>query len=194
MIAMMKARNTVAMLALVAVSGAALSTAVGAQEAADAQVDEAQMGPDMAFGGMDFATLDADKDGKISAAEMEAFRAARVTAVDTDGDGKLSAAELSAMHLARMQARADAMAARMIERHDADGDGLLTAAEFATPPSPQRMFERADTDGDGALSEAEIAAARERMAEMREGRGKGGKHGRGHGGGHGDRGGWLFRE
>jgi Ca2+-binding EF-hand superfamily protein len=184
-------RSLLSILALVAVTGAALSTAVQAQDAEAPAADLAGTGPDLSIGGIDFATLDTDKDGKISAAEMAAFRTARVTEADTDQDGKLSAAELSAMHLARMQARAEAMATRMIERHDADGDGLLTVAEMATPPAPQRLFERADTDGDGALSEAELQAARDRMAEMREGRGKG----RGHGHGRGDHGaGWFFRD
>lgn len=90
------------------------------------------------------------------------------------------------MHMARMQERAERMAARMIERHDADGDGMLTAAEMLTRPAPDRLFEMADTDGDGALSEAEIDAARERMAEMREGRG--------HGKGRGQHGGGFFNE
>lgn len=182
-------RSLLSILALVAVSGAALSTAVQAQDAEAPAADQAEMGDDIAIGGIDFATLDTDKDGKISVAEMEAFRTARVAAMDSDQDGKLSAAELSAMHMARMQVRADAMAARMIERHDADGDGFLTVAELATPPAPQRLFERADTDGDGALSAAEVEAARERMAGMRDGRGKGHGHGRGdHGGG------WFFRD
>ena len=183
-------RSMLSILALMAVTGAALSTAVRAQEAEAPAVDQADMGRDVAIGGIDFAALDADKDGKITAAEMEAFRASRVTEVDTDQDGKLSAAELSAMNLARMQARADKMAARMIERHDADGDGLLTVAELATPPGPERLFGRADTDGDGALTEAEVQAARERMAEMREDHGKG----RGHGHGRGDHGGWFPRD
>jgi Ca2+-binding EF-hand superfamily protein len=84
------------------------------------------------------------------------------------------------MQVKRMQARADDMAARMIERLDSDGDGLLTAAEFAARPAPDRLMEMADTDGDGALSEAEIDAAQEHMAEMR-GPGDGHGHGRGHG-------------
>lgn len=188
---MIVSRNALTMLALAAVSGAALSTAVLAQDAPEAPMDAPmEMGGPMA--GFDFAALDTDKDGKITVAEMEAFRAARVAEMDADKDGKLSAAELSAMQMARMQARADEMAARMIERHDADGDGLLTTAEFMTPPMPERMFERADTDGDGALSAEEVEAAQTRMAEMREGRGKGQKHGRGHGGDRGERGGWFF--
>ena len=87
-----------------------------------------------------------------------------------------------------MQARAEAMAAQMVERHDADGDGLLTVAELSVRPAPQQMFERLDSDGDGALSTAEIEAGRAMMAEMRGSRGEGRGHGRDGHGGHG--GGW----
>lgn len=188
---MTKKRNALSMLALVAVSGVMLSTAAMAQGMGDGPMGDGPMGRG-AMAGLDFGAVDADKDGKITTAEMDAFRAARVTEMDTDKDGKLSTAELSAMHMARMQERVDQMATRMMERHDADGDGMLTAAEFATPAAPERMFEMADADGDGALTEAEIEAARSKMAEMRDGRGKGGKHGRGegHGEGHGSR--WFF--
>ena len=46
--------------------------------------------------GLDFAAVDADKDGKITVAEMTAHRAARFAAADTDKDGKLSRAEFDA--------------------------------------------------------------------------------------------------
>ena len=173
-------RNVLTVLALAAVTGAALSTA--------AMADRGDMGMGGPGGGMgmgpaplDFAAMDADKDGKLTQAEIDAFRAAEVTAVDADKDGKLSADELSAMVQARMAARATEMVSRMIERHDADGDGLLTAAEFATRPAPDHLFEMADADGDGALTQDELDAARDQMAEMR-GPGEGRGHGRGHGG------------
>ena len=185
---MSKTRSSLALMAVLALSGAALSTAAMADRMGEGPMGG--MGGPMA--GLDFAAVDADKDGKITTAEMDAYRSAQVTAADADKDGKISAAELSAMHMARMQERAERMAARMIERHDADGDGMLTAAEMLTRPAPDRLFEMADTDGDGALSEAEIDAARDRMAEMREGRGKGRGHGKGEG--RGQQGGGFFNE
>ncbi|MFN3846626.1 MAG: EF-hand domain-containing protein [Paracoccaceae bacterium] len=142
--------------------------------------------------GMDFAAIDADKDGKITQAEIDAYRAAQAKAFDTDGDGLLSAEELSAMHLQNVTARASDRAARMIERMDTDGDGKLSAAEMAVRPMAGRMFDRLDADKDGALSEAELAAARDRMTERR-GDKRGEKHGekrggmqRGHHGGQGN--------
>ncbi len=143
------------------------------------------MGPMAMF---DFAAVDADKDGKITEAELQAHRAAEVAGIDADKDGKISADELKAMHMARMEDRATEMSTRMIERMDSDGDGLLTVAEMAARPAPVRMFGMIDADGDGAVTEAEIAAAQEKMTEMRGsgegGRGEGGHRGRHHG--------WFF--
>jgi hypothetical protein len=190
---MTKMRNVLTVLALAAVTGATLSTAA----VADRMGGNGEMGGGMGqgMGGplatLDFALADTDKDGKLTTEEMEAWRAAEVVAADADKDGKLSAAELASLTMARMQARADAQAAQMIERHDADGDGLLTVAELSVRPAPVRMFERLDSDGDGALSEAEIEAGRAQMAEMRQGRGRGG---RGDGEGHGQGRGWFMNE
>lgn len=144
---------------------AALGVALVASTAiAGPRGDRMGMGGEGQGMAMNFAAMDADNDGKVTPAEIEAFRTAKLTAADTDGDGFLSAEELQAMVLAQMQERANVRAAQMIERQDTDGDGKLSMAEM-TPPTPQqRMFSRLDTDKDGALSEAELAAA------------KGGKH------------------
>ncbi len=122
---------------------------------------------------MDFAAMDSDKDGKVTPAEIEALRTARLMAADADKDGFLSPDELSAMAMGRMQARATDMATQMIERQDADGDGKLSLAEMQPRTPQERMFRRLDTDNDGALSEAEIAAAKDRMAERSGARKKG---------------------
>ena len=138
---------------------------------------------------MDFAALDADKDGKVTAAEMTAYHAAQVAAIDTDGDGLLSAEELAAMHVRAATARAADHAARMISERDADGDGKLSVAEMANRPMPARLFQRLDADNDGAISEAEFAAAKDRMGEAR-GAKRGDKRGwhQGQKGHHGNRG------
>lgn len=151
----------------------------------------AQMGEGMGRAGGDgpmlaqiFDTVDADKDGKITAEEFAAHRKARAASVDANNDGKLSAEEIAAMHMQGAQDRANARAARMIERMDADGDGLLSAAELASGQGgmPAAMFDRLDADGDGAVSKAEAEAAQARMRDHMQGRG--GHHG-GHFGGHG---------
>ena len=121
----------------------------------------------------DFDTIDADKDGLITAAELGAHRAAAVAGTDANSDGKLSVEELAAQDLKMMSERASSRAARLIETLDTDGDSLLSAAEMAARPMPARMFDQIDTDGDNAISKAEAEAARTRMAERMEG-------GRGH--------------
>ncbi len=129
----------------------------------------AERGPDQGMGreaGMmlNFEAMDVDKDGRLTEAEITAWRAARLAEADADGDGKLNATELAAMHETQMKERMAERAARMIERADADGDGLLSAEELAAGPRQMSMFERIDADGDGAVTQAELDAAREKMA------------------------------
>lgn len=114
-----------------------------------------------------FDEIDVNKDGRITVEEVTIFRQAMVAGTDTNADGKLSLDELSAQEMLRMTERAQARAARMIERLDVDGDGLLSAAELAARPMPAKLFERMDTDGDGAVSKEEADAARAMMAENR---------------------------
>jgi Ca2+-binding EF-hand superfamily protein len=132
-----------------------------------------------AVGTFDFATLDADKDGKVTEAEILAHRTARITAADTDGDGKISAAELAAMVEGEMQMRAERRAAQMITRLDTDKDGALSPEELLAAQAGGRMFGRLDSDNDGALSEAELDAAQARMAERMDGDESGRKKHRG---------------
>lgn len=127
-----------------------------------------------------FDAIDADKDGKITEAEIEAHRAAEFKAADTNSDGVLSADELAQKQIAEMTARAADRAARMIEELDDNGDGSLSAEEM-TQTTRERRFSRMDADGDGAVSKEEAEAA---MDEFGEGR----RHHRG--GGHG-MGGWM---
>jgi Ca2+-binding EF-hand superfamily protein len=104
-----------------------------------------------------FDTIDADKDGKISIAELEAHRKAEFAAADANGDGALSADELQAQMQARMLA---ARSARMIENMDDDGNGTLSEAEMGEGPIAAN-FARIDTDNDGMISKEEAEAARE---------------------------------
>jgi hypothetical protein len=130
-----------------------------------------------------FEAMDADKDGKVTEAEIAAFHAARFAAADADGNGSLSADELTAMQLARMQERMAGRSAKMIERLDANADGQLSAEEMAAMGERKSPFERADADGDGGVSKEEAQAAVQKA-------GKRGKHHKGEG--RGDRGGWWW--
>lgn len=128
--------------------------------------------PQKPHGGFDFAALDADKDGKVTKAEVEAFRAAKVKAMDANADGKISADELAAPRIAAATDRIKARSAEMVTKLDSDGDGMLTAAEMAVRPGPEMLFERIDANGDGAVTQEEVDAAQKAMHE---------KHGKGHG-------------
>lgn len=135
---------------------------------------QAQEGPGPRGQGLQkiFATIDADDNGLVTEAEIEAGRAAEFAAADTNGDGLLSAAEVTAREVARFAERQGERSARMIEARDNNGDGSLSAAEVDEGPLMQH-FARIDTDDDGAISEAEAEAARERIGRHR----KGGKRG-----------------
>ncbi|MDQ2092249.1 EF-hand domain-containing protein [Marimonas arenosa] len=153
--------------ALGLVAGAGMVLAHGKKMGGEGMMGGMRGGPVM-----NFDEIDADKDGKITQAEMQAHAKARFDAADGDGDGKLSAEEMKAAaerRAAEWRAqRAERMVARMLERLDADADGALSFDEMPGQKThAARMFERADSDGDGAISKAEMDEARARFEEHR---------------------------
>ena len=167
-----------------------VSGALGSAAMADRMRDHGAQGGAMGmllghgpFGGpgFDFDAVDADKDGKITLAEMEAFRAARFAGADANADGNLSAEELVAMHEAERAARQLQRSTDMIAKFDTNADGVLSAEELPQPGNFEQLFDRIDTDKDGAISKAEADAALEMMGGHR-GKGKG--MGQGWGWGH----------
>ena len=173
--------KTLSALALAGIAAAALATAALAEKTPGAGPGD---GPVMQ---LRFDELDADKDGKVTEAEIQAWHDARFAAADADKNGLLSPEELTAMQAARMQERLAARSQKMIERLDGNGDGQLSAEELAQMGKRQTPFQRADADGDGGVSKEEAQAA---MGKA----GKHGKHGkRGHDRDRGhDRGGWWW--
>lgn len=153
-------RSTKSAAALLALAGALFATA------AVADMGPGGKGGHEGRGAMliqQFDEIDADKDGKITAAELAAHRQARFTAADTNSDGSLNAEELTAFHTAQMAERMAERTGRMMQWMDANGDGALSVDEMPDGPSPERMA-RIDIDGDGAISREEAQAAGERMA------------------------------
>ena len=132
---------------------AALGTAVIVPSLAIAHGDGAKDGKRAEYMEMRFQQMDADKDGKITAAEIESFHAARFAAADANGNGKLSLEEMDAARAEQRQERFG----RMIAKLDKDGDGQLSAEEM--PMRGERMM-KLDTDGDGAVSLDEMKAAK----------------------------------
>lgn len=120
---------------------------------------------------MSFEEIDADGNGEVTKAEIEAMKDAHFAKADTDGDGKLTLEEMQA----RAREHANERAAQMLERFDTDKDGALTKEEMPQPRRAGKMFDRMDADGSGGISKAEFENARMHH---------GGMHGHGHG--HGD--------
>lgn len=114
-----------------------------------------------------FDTADTDKDGKVTEAELLAYRQGEFTAADTNADGVLSADELLARQLARVTVMLKDRTARMIEKQDANADGSLSADEMPDRGMEER-FARLDTDKDGAISKAEATEGVKKFAERRK--------------------------
>lgn len=169
----MKAKTVLSAVSLAAMVAASISTVafadIGRQGGRGMQVP------------FNFEEMDADKDGKVTEAEIAVYRAAKIAEIDTDKDGKISAAELTAAHDKLAEARANRRAERMITRLDGNNDGVLSVEEMAQMGNQNgRMFDRIDTDGDGAISKAEADMAKDRMANREDEKGRKGKYRRGH--------------
>ncbi len=176
---MPKKQTLISGLVLAAATAAGLSTAI-AQQGPGPDAPEGFEGrvpaPERIF-----AKIDADKDGKITRAEIDAWKAARPKVEDSDGDGKISPAELAAPRIAEATELFNDQAAETVKRLDTDGDGLLSAAELAAGPGfgpgPQgprgpgfeAIFDRIDADKDGAVTLQEAQAAQQHFADRREG-------------------------
>ncbi|HUB83861.1 MAG TPA: hypothetical protein VMB03_33930 [Bryobacteraceae bacterium] len=88
-----------------------------------------------------FQTLDADRDGTLSAGEMIAAPAALLS-LDRNGDGKLTKEECGA----------DIRSNPLLRALDSDHDGEISAAEMR---GAERALEKLDRDGDGVVDTAE---------------------------------------
>jgi len=100
--------------------------------------------------------FDADGDGKLTRAEVDAHVTERIEAFDADGNGQLSLEEFQGLWLEHMRER-------MVDGFqmlDDDGDAQVTGAEMGNPF--RRLVERADLDGDGAVSRAELERKKRR--------------------------------
>ena len=118
--------------------------------------------------------VDANADGAVTMAEIDAHRADKFASADTNGDNLVSAAEFEAFSIAERERKQAERRARRFAKLDADGDGYVTADEHAAADKRMdRLFERVDTDGDGVITEAEREAAKEKMQNRRGKRGMG---------------------
>ena len=89
--------------------------------------------------------MDANSDGKVTAAEMDSFRKKMLAEKGLKGrKSELSSAE-------------------KIKTIDTNGDGVLTADEHAA--GAKAKFDQMDTNDDGFLTQAEIKAGHEKMLQ-----------------------------
>ena len=116
-----------------------------------------------------FDRYDADGDGRVTTAKVQAWRAEFFDRADSDANGYVTETEIQTM---REQAQARAEEAgrgsnrgrrgprrqNPIERYDADQDGQLSRTEYVD--APFEALERFDANGDGALSLDELPRRR----------------------------------
>jgi hypothetical protein len=123
--------------------------------------------------GSKFDSMDANKDGMVSAAEHAAAVTTMFGEMDANADGMVSAQEMDArhdtMHAATAETRTmndasdyggggmhhEMTSAEKIASMDTDGDGMLTSAEHDAGAAS--MFSKMDTDGNGSLSKQEMS-------------------------------------
>jgi Ca2+-binding EF-hand superfamily protein len=118
----------------------------------------------------DYADLDADKNGKVDTAEINARlkkgaeadlevikkeRDAAFAKFDTDNDGSITRAEFEAH--AKLPTVREPDAKPFLNRFDANKDGAISKDEFRNPTLSN--FKKLDTNNDGTLSVAEQSAA-----------------------------------
>jgi len=92
---------------------------------------------------------DADANGAVTQAEIDAFRDAQVGAADASGEGDLTLEEFETVYV-------ELIRSQMIDAFqdlDEDGDASVTPAELDARLSG--VVEQMDRDGDGALSPAD---------------------------------------
>jgi hypothetical protein len=111
-----------------------------------------------------FKVMDTNADAKLSPDEHAAGARKMFDAMDANKDGTVTSAEMDAAHekvTGKKATKADMSSAEKIKVVDTNGDGMLTAEEHAD--GSKRMFEKMDTDKDGFVSQAELAAGHAKM-------------------------------
>lgn len=103
-------------------------------------------------------SMDVNKDGIVTREEAKAYPrlSADFDAADANKDGQLDAAEMNA-HRERMRVEMRAKADERWKAADTDGDGALSRAEAeASMPHMAQRFETFDADRDGKVSRDEM--------------------------------------
>ena len=102
------------------------------------------------WGRMMLTEMDADKDGKVTSAEIAAHEAAQAAEIDADKNGTITVEELIAYH---EKMRQQHMAERL-KAMDRNGDGNVSVEEYEAAQT-WRMA-RLDRNGDGQIESDEM--------------------------------------
>ena len=112
----------------------------------------------------EFALMDTNKDGKLSADEHRAGAKTMFDTMDANKDEMVTAVEMTAAQKAvtgKAARKGDMSAQDKIMVIDGDGDGKLTAAEHAG--ASDIMFKKMDMNKDGFLTRQEMATGHAAM-------------------------------
>lgn len=119
-----------------------------------------------------FASNDYNRDGRISARELNVFTELAFVSMDTDADGRVSLKEFMVWDpgfasLARERGKVEAFEAAkqgVFKAWDRDGDGSLDETEMAV--NGAHAFVVADEDRDGSLGPEEFAVGFPVLADI----------------------------
>lgn len=111
-----------------------------------------------------FNEHDANQDGAVTQAEVDAVRTQSLEKYDADKDGTLSLAEFEGLWLERMKSRM----VKGFQHLDEDASGSITTEEFIAPFS--KIIDRHDTDDDGDVDEDELKKHMERRGKRHYGK------------------------
>lgn len=146
-------RYSLAILCVCALSGVASAADHPSEDQIDAQ----------------FKAMDADGDGRLSPDEHAVGAKRMFDTMDANKDGTVTIAEMDAVHknIPGKEAKSsDLSSVEKIKAVDTNGDGQLSAEEHAA--GSRKMFGKMDTDRDGFLSRAELTAGHEKMLKKTE--------------------------
>jgi Ca2+-binding EF-hand superfamily protein len=94
--------------------------------------------------------MDANKDGSLTRAEIEAFQAVRAKEIDADKDGIITAAEFVIFQQKERERRAG----EFLKAMDKNGDGRVSVDEFEAGAAWR--LARFDRNGDGKIETREM--------------------------------------
>ena len=112
--------------------------------------------------------LDINADGLITLDEAQVHPrfAARFGDIDANKDGQLDQAEMNA-HREKMRTEMHSRGEERWKAADKDGDGLISRDEAAAMPRMAEHFDRLDANTDGRVSREEMRQSRERYHQQR---------------------------